>query len=74
MHLLRRFVTFWVDFIVGDAWEVALGIAVALAALWFVIHSWGGQAGLGFVLLAVILGTSWIALIRATAHARNTSG
>jgi len=31
MRLLRGFVRFWVDFIVGDDWRIALGVAVVLA-------------------------------------------
>jgi hypothetical protein len=30
---VRRFVGFWWDFVVGDDWRVAAGIAVALAAV-----------------------------------------
>ena len=30
MNLLRNFLKFWVDFIIGDAWELALGVVVAL--------------------------------------------
>ena len=31
MRLLRAFVRFWLDFIVGDDWRIALGVAVVLA-------------------------------------------
>jgi hypothetical protein len=31
MSYLRSFVRFWWDFIVGDDWRVAAGLAVALA-------------------------------------------
>jgi hypothetical protein len=35
---LRRFGRFWYDFVVGDDWPVALGVAVALVATWFATH------------------------------------
>jgi hypothetical protein len=34
MKYVRSFVLFWWNFIVGDDWRVALGLAVALAAVW----------------------------------------
>ena len=30
MNLLRKFGQFWYDFIVGDAWELAVGVVIAL--------------------------------------------
>lgn len=35
---LRAFLMFWIDFIVGDDWTVAVAIVVALAATWGLIH------------------------------------
>jgi hypothetical protein len=32
MTLLRRFLRFWYDFIVGDDWRIAAGVVVVLAA------------------------------------------
>ena len=32
MKYIRSFVLFWWDFIVGDDWRVAVGVAVGLAA------------------------------------------
>lgn len=29
---LRTFLAFWVDFVIGDDWRVAVGVVVALAA------------------------------------------
>lgn len=37
MHMtgrIRQFGGFWYDFIVGDDWHVALGVVIALAAMW----------------------------------------
>jgi hypothetical protein len=38
MRYLRSFVRFWWDFIVGDDWRVASGLAVALALTWLLAH------------------------------------
>ncbi len=32
MSLLRGFLRFWYDFIVGDDWRIALGVVLVLAA------------------------------------------
>ena len=34
MRYLRSFGLFWWDFVVGDDWRVAAGLAVALALTW----------------------------------------
>ena len=33
MKYLTGFVWFWYDFIVGDAWEIAVGVVAVMAAL-----------------------------------------
>lgn len=66
MNLLRTFVRFWIDFIIGDAWEVAATVAITLGAIWFVIDRYGGASGLGYLLIAAIFGVSWFTLLRAT--------
>jgi hypothetical protein len=38
MRYVRSFVRFWWDFIVGDDWRVAAGLAVALALTWLLTH------------------------------------
>ena len=38
MTYVRRFCRFWVDFVAGDDWAVALGVVVTLAATWFATH------------------------------------
>ena len=35
---MKRFLRFWIDFVVGDDWRVAAGIAVALAATYGLAH------------------------------------
>jgi hypothetical protein len=67
MHYLESFVRFWIDFIIGDAWEVAAGIGLTLIALAVVVERAGPSPALGFVLLAAVLLFTWIALQRATA-------
>jgi hypothetical protein len=38
MRYVRSFGRFWWDFVVGDDWVVAAGLAVALALTWFLVH------------------------------------
>jgi len=38
MSYIRSFGRFWWDFIVGDDWRVAAGIAIALGLTWFLAH------------------------------------
>ena len=68
MRHLESFVRFWIDFIIGDAWEVAAGIGLTLVALALVVDRYGANPLLGFVLLAAVLTFTWIALRRATAR------
>jgi hypothetical protein len=70
MSYLRTFVRFWIDFIIGDAWEVALTVAVTLGAIWFVVDRYGGASAFGYVLVAAIFAVTWIALLRATKSKR----
>ena len=39
MRYVRSFLLFWWNFVVGDDWRVAAGLAVALAVTW-VTHAW----------------------------------
>jgi hypothetical protein len=34
---VRRFLSFWWDFVVGDDWRVAAGIGVAIAITWVLV-------------------------------------
>ena len=38
MHILRSFLRFWYDFIIGDDWTIAAGVVVALAATAVLAH------------------------------------
>ncbi len=68
MDTLRSFVRFWIDFIVGDAWEVAVGLAVTLVVIAILAGQGRGEAILGFILVASVLVFNWIALRRETSE------
>ena len=70
MRVIRQFIQFWIDFIVGDAWEVALGIGVSLVVIGVIVDRYGGAAWLSFVLVAAVMASSWLAILRATAGKR----
>ena len=36
---MRRFVQFWIDFIIGDDWRIAAGVVLAVAATAALAHS-----------------------------------
>ena len=38
MKYIKGFFAFWYDFIIGDAWEVAAGVAICLVALYLLTH------------------------------------
>ena len=38
MRHLRTFGRFWWDFVVGDDWRVAAGVAAALGITWLLAH------------------------------------
>ena len=38
MKYVAAFGRFWWEFIVGDDWRVAVGLAVSLALVWFLAH------------------------------------
>ena len=39
MKQLKAFGAFWYDFVIGDDWRIALGVAVALAATFFLARA-----------------------------------
>jgi len=62
IRALRSFVAFWYDFVVGDDWRIAVGVAAALAVTALLVHArvaawWvlpvAGLAPLGFSLLRI---------------------
>ncbi|WP_405913661.1 hypothetical protein OG760_29615 [Streptomyces sp. NBC_00963] len=38
MNRVRTFALFWYDFVVGDDWRIAVGVALALAATAGLVH------------------------------------
>ncbi len=51
MRYIRGFFAFWYDFIVGDAWEVAAGVLVALIVLFAGIRVIGRDVSIAGVFL-----------------------
>ena len=39
MTWLRSFARFWYDFVIGDDWRLAAGVAAALATTWGLVHA-----------------------------------
>lgn len=67
MHYVTAFLRFWYDFIVGDDWTVAVGVAAIMAAAWGL-----GKAGLDvwWLYLVAMIGLFAGTVLRA---ARGTS-
>jgi hypothetical protein len=38
MKFLKRFVQFWIDFIIGDDWHIAAGVLLAVTATALLSH------------------------------------
>ncbi len=59
MKVIRGFFLFWYDFLIGDAWEVAAGVVVVLAALWLALRfggdAWTPVAVVGLPLAVILL-------------------
>ena len=58
MTFLRRFGRFWWDFVVGDDWGLAAGVAVSLALTWLLAHDGFDAWWLLPVAVAVLLAAS----------------
>jgi hypothetical protein len=67
MSLVRSFGLFWWDFVVGDDWRVAAGIACALALTAALTHYGLGAWWLLPLAVAVLLGRSLQRATRQTA-------
>jgi hypothetical protein len=63
---LRSFGRFWYDFVIGDDWRVALGVAVALAATWALTRSGVNAWWLLPLAVALLLGLSLARVVRAS--------
>jgi hypothetical protein len=61
MRYLTGFFRFWYDFLIGDSWQIAAGVALVIGLTWLLIKAMpqlAPVAGLGFflALLAVFCG------------------
>ncbi len=66
MKYIRGFLAFWYDFIIGDAWEGAVGVVAARVFIGLVAHGNRGLSEtLGFVFMAAVVGIVGISLRRA---------
>lgn len=54
MTWLRRFGSFWYDFLVGDRWELFIGPIAALALAWLLVQAGLPAAVCGAVLFAAV--------------------
>ena len=60
MRYVRAFLRFWWEFVVGDDWRVAAGLAAALGLTWFLEHNGVAAWWLLPVAVGVILaGSVW---------------
>ena len=55
MKYVRGFFAFWYDFIVGDAWEVAVGVVVTLALAWLAVRAGLAREAWPIVPLGVVI-------------------
>ena len=58
MKYVRSFARFWWDFVVGDDWRTAAGIAAALGLTWLLAHDGVTAWWLLPVAVALVLGES----------------
>ena len=65
MSYVRGFLYFWYDFLVGDAWDIALGVVVVLAAIWLIARLQpAADELLGPILAAAVILLTWVSLRR----------
>jgi hypothetical protein len=67
MRVLRSFLAFWYDFIVGDDWTVAAGVVLALAATAVLAHT---HAPAWWLLPAAVVVLLVLSLVRAARAGR----
>ena len=66
MRRIRAFGRFWYDFVIGDDWTVAAGVAVALLVTYLLAYS--GMKSVWFVLPGMVAAGLSASLWRATAR------
>ena len=75
MKYILRFGAFWYDFIVGDAWEVAIGVLLTLVALGVAVQVGGaGMATFGAVLLPLAVIGVLLVSVRGTSPTSGDTG
>jgi hypothetical protein len=65
---LKAFGAFWYDFVIGDDWRIALGVALALAATFFLARA--STVPLWWLLPAVVVIALPMSIRRATRSPR----
>jgi len=65
---LKAFGAFWYDFVIGDDWRIAVGVALALAATFFLARA--STVPLWWLLPAVVVVALPLSLWRATRPTR----
>jgi Flp pilus assembly protein TadB len=65
-HALRRFGLFWVDFVLGDDWTLAVVVVVALLVTW-------GLSRTGFPAWVAMMVIVLAALVGSVARARRAA-
>jgi hypothetical protein len=66
MRVLKSFVLFWYDFIVGDDWTVAVGVVIAIAVTGVLTRSHVNAWWLLPLAAAVLLAVSLLRVARPT--------
>ncbi len=64
MTKFKAFGLFWYDFIIGDDWRLALGVALGLAGTALVIHH--SHFAIWWIMPLAVMATLWYSLRRAT--------
>jgi hypothetical protein len=68
---MKAFFRFWYDFIVGDDWTIAVGVALALGVTAFLAHD-GMPSAWWLLPVVVAVGLTWSVLRAAKASNRKT--
>jgi hypothetical protein len=66
MKYIRRFLSFWYNFIVGDDWRIAVGVVVGLGLAASFAHS--GDAQMWWLLPVLVIAMLTLSLWLATRH------
>jgi hypothetical protein len=65
MGYVRQFAYFWYDFLVGDAWDIAAGVVVALVVIAVIARAQPSSgAMLGPLLAVAVVALTWLSLRR----------